>query len=171
VDRFQQRHAVLAFPFAVIQKFGNDQAGGKAVTIAYYGLFALFPMMLLFTTILGFALAGDPSFQHRVIGSALGNFPIIGNQLRSAEHPLTGNAIALTVGVIGTLYGGQGVGQAALNAMHTVWNIPYVSWPNFWMRRLRGFAVLGVLGIATLAATILAGFGPQIFHGPFVTLW
>jgi hypothetical protein len=26
VDRFQQRHAVLAFPWAVMQKFGNDQA-------------------------------------------------------------------------------------------------------------------------------------------------
>ena len=38
--RFQQRHRVLAFPFAVVQKYGNDQVGGKAVMVAYYGLFA-----------------------------------------------------------------------------------------------------------------------------------
>ena len=43
VDRFQQGHGVLGFPFAVFQKFGNDQAGSKAALIAYYGLFALFP--------------------------------------------------------------------------------------------------------------------------------
>ncbi len=37
-DRFQQRHAVIAVPWAVMQKFGNDQAGGKAPLMAYYGL-------------------------------------------------------------------------------------------------------------------------------------
>ena len=55
-DRFQQDHGVLGFPFAVIQKFGNDQAGSKAALVAYYGLFALFPLLLLFTTILGYTL-------------------------------------------------------------------------------------------------------------------
>lgn len=171
IDRFQQRHAVLSFPFAVVQKFGNDQAGGKAVTIAYYGLFSMFPLLLLFTTVLGFALAGDASFQHRVLRSALGNFPIIGDQLRSSDHPLTGSVLAVTIGAIGTLYGAQGVGQAALNAMHTVWNIPYSDWPNFWMRRLRGFAILAVLGVGTLAATVMGGFGSQIFHGPVAAVW
>jgi YihY family inner membrane protein len=162
---------VLAFPFAVFQKFGNDQAGGKAAMIAYYGLFALFPLLLLFTTVLGFLLANDPKFQQKVIDSALGNFPIIGQQLSSANHPLTGNAVALTIGVLGTLYGAQGVGQAALNAMHTVWNIPYAAWPNFWARRLRGFAILVTLGAGTLLATALAGFGPAMFHGYFVEVW
>jgi uncharacterized BrkB/YihY/UPF0761 family membrane protein len=36
LDRFHQRHAVIAFPWAVVQKFGNDQAGGKAALMAYY---------------------------------------------------------------------------------------------------------------------------------------
>jgi YihY family inner membrane protein len=162
---------LLAFPFAVFQKFGNDQAGGKAAMIAYYGLFALFPLLLLFTTILGFLLANDPDFQKKVIDSALGNFPIIGEQLKSADHPLTGTATAVTIGVLGTLYGAQGVGQAALNAMHTVWNIPYAAWPNFWLRRLRGFAILAALGAGTLLATALVGFGPSIFHGNFVEVW
>jgi uncharacterized BrkB/YihY/UPF0761 family membrane protein len=84
---------------------------------------------------------------------------------------LTGNAVAVTIGVLGTLYGAQGVGQAALNAMHTVWNIPYSAWPNFWMRRLRGSAILVTLGAGTLLATALAGFGPAIFHGYFVEVW
>jgi uncharacterized BrkB/YihY/UPF0761 family membrane protein len=55
--------------------------------------------------------------------------------------------------------------------MHTVWNIPYTGWPNFWMRRIRGFAFLAVLGVGTLATTALAGFGPQLLHGPFVSVW
>jgi len=170
LDRFQQRHAVLAFPFAVVQKYGNDQAGGKAVVIAYYGLFAIFPLLLLLATILGFLLAGHLGFQHRVLHSALTNFPIIGDQLGSADHPLTGSPLAVAVGIAGTIYGAQGVGQAALNAMHTVWNIPYVAWPNFWLRRLRGTAILAVLGLATLVATTLTTFG-AIFSGPLVSVW
>ncbi len=170
-DRFQQKHAVLAFPLAVGQKYGNDQAGGKAVIVAYYGLFSVFPLLLLFTTILGFALSGDRSFQHRVLHSALANFPVIGDQLRSAEHPLTGSVLAVTIGSLGTVYGAQGLGQAALNAMHTVWNIPYVKWPNFWMRRVRGSLLLAGLGLAVLGATALGGFGSAIFHGPLVSVW
>jgi uncharacterized BrkB/YihY/UPF0761 family membrane protein len=72
-DRFQQRHVVLAFPWAVAQKFGNDQAGGKAALMAYYGLFALFPLLLLLlATILGFALSGSPALREQLIDSALG---------------------------------------------------------------------------------------------------
>jgi len=38
----------------VLQKFGQrSRQGVKAALIAYYGLFALFPLLLLFTTILG----------------------------------------------------------------------------------------------------------------------
>src|SRR5437667_4658007 len=108
-DRFQQRHAVLAFPFAVAQKFGNDQAGGKAALMAYYGLFALFPLLLLLATILGFALAGDPALREQLIDSAVGRIPVIGDQIRSEVHPLEGNTTALIVGIAGTIYGSLGV--------------------------------------------------------------
>ena len=65
----------MGFPFAVIQKFGNDQAGSKAALVAYYGLFALFPLLLLFTTILGYALHDDEKLRGTLIDSALGAFP------------------------------------------------------------------------------------------------
>ena len=94
VDRFQQRHVVFGFPWAVMQKFGNDQAGGKAALMAYYGLFALFPLLLLLATILGFALAGDPALRKQLIDSALANIPVIGPQLSSEVHPLEGNTVA-----------------------------------------------------------------------------
>ncbi len=107
-DRYQQRHPVLAIPIAVMQKYGNDQAGGKAVLIAYYGLFALFPLLLLMATVLGFVLAGHPAVQHRLLSSALGNFPIISTQLQSDTHALKGSVLAVVVGSLGTIYGAQG---------------------------------------------------------------
>ena len=169
-DRFQQRHAVIAFPWAVLQKFGNDQAGGKAALMAYYGLFALFPLLLLLTTILGFALSGDPALREQLIDSALGNFPVIGDQLRSDVHPLEGNTAALVIGIAGTVYGSLGVGFAAQNAMNTVWNIPYVRWPSFLTRYLRTFGVIGLLGLAVASSTALTAFATAVAHGTDATV-
>jgi len=153
IDRFQQRHAVLAFPYAVVQKFGNDQAGAKAALVAYYGLFALFPLLLLFTTIVGFLFHDH---RQEIIDSALRNFPVIGNQLTAEAHPLTGSGFALVFGILGTIYGGLGVVQSAQVAMNSVWNIPYVKWPNFFFRRVRGLAVAALLGLAILGSATLS---------------
>ncbi|HEY6274954.1 MAG TPA: YihY/virulence factor BrkB family protein [Streptosporangiaceae bacterium] len=169
LDRFQQRHTVIAFPWAVVQKFGNDQAGSKAALMAYYGLFALFPLLLLLATILGFALSGNPALRDSLIDSALGNFPVIGTQLRSEVHPLAGNTTALIIGIAGTVYGSLGVGFASQNAMNTVWNIPYVRWPNLWKRYARTFGIIALFGVAVVASTALAAFATAVAQGVTAT--
>jgi YihY family inner membrane protein len=165
IDRFQQNHGALGFPFAVMQKFGNDQAGGKAALIAYYGLFALFPLLLLFTTILGYVLHDNEKLRKDLVDSALGNFPIIGTQLRSQVHSLTGSALAIVIGALLLLYGAIGLGLATQNAMNTVWNIPYVRWPPIILRYLRGAAVLALLASSTIGSTVLTGFATLVSHG------
>jgi YihY family inner membrane protein len=169
-DRFQQRHTVIAFPWAVMQKFGNDQAGGKAALMAYYGLFALFPLLLLLATILFYVLSGDPALREQLIGSALGRIPVIGDQLRSEVHPIEGSTTALVIGIVGTIYGSLGIGFAAQNAMNTVWNIPYVQWPNIWKRYLRTFGVIGLLGLGVASSTALATFATAIADGVAATV-
>jgi YihY family inner membrane protein len=170
-DRFQQRHTVLAFPWAVMQKFGNDQAGGKAALMAYYGLFALFPLLLLLVTILFYALSGNPALREQMINSTLGSIPVIGEQIKSEVHPIEGSPTALIIGIVGTIYGGLGIGFAAQNAMNTVWNIPYVRWPNIWQRYLRTFGVIGLLGLAVLSSTALTTFGTAIANGVAATVF
>lgn len=154
-DRAQQRHRVLGFPLAVVKKFSDDQAGGLAALIAYYGFFSLFPLLLLFVTILGFVLHGDPSAQKKVVDSALGQFPIIGDQLK--VHGLKGNGLGLVVGIVGSLLAGIGVTQATQNAFARVWAVPFKDRPNFLVSRLRGVAILVVLGIINIVATAASG--------------
>jgi YihY family inner membrane protein len=170
IDRFQQDHGVLGFPFAVVQKFGNDQAGGKAALIAYYGYFALFPLLLLFTTVLGYLLQGNKKLQNDLVNSALGNFPIIGDQLRSQTHALTGSAVGVAVGSLLLLYGALGLGLATQSAMNTVWNVPFVRWPSFVLRYLRAIAILGLIALSTLGSTVLTGFATLAAHGWETTL-
>lgn len=155
IDRFQQRHAALAIPLAVIKKFSNDNAGRQAALIAYYGFFAMFPLLLLFTTILGFVLQGDPSAQQSIIHSALGSFPIVGKQITA--HSLKGSGVALVIGIVGTLLSGLGVTLAGQNAFNSVYGVPYRERPNFLKSRLRGLGILAVLGVLQIISTAASG--------------
>jgi membrane protein len=158
VDRFQQRRRWLSFLAAVVKKFSDDQASQLAALIAYYGFFSLFPLLLVFVTILGFVLEGNPSAQESVLHSTLSQFPIIGNQLQSNVHSLKGSAIALAIGLIGSLLAGLGITGATQNAFNQVWYIPHKRRPNFLIWRLRGLGLLLTLGVLSIVSTTAAGY-------------
>jgi YihY family inner membrane protein len=164
-DRFQQRHAVLAVPVAVAKKFGDDQAGKHAALLAYYGFLSLFPLLLVFVTLLANALAGDPQLQQRVIDAAMAQFPVLATQLQGSIRVIQGSGIGLVVGILGTLWGGLGITQSAQDAMNSVWTIPRRHRPNFWLRLARGLASLAVVAAAVLVAAALTQLGPIPFIG------
>jgi YihY family inner membrane protein len=154
-DRFQQRHAVLAIPIAVLRKFSDDQAGGYAALIAYYAFVAIFPLLLVFTTILGFVLQDDPDAYAKVVDTTLAQIPVIGESLRN--QTLRGSGVALTVGLVGTLLAGLGVTVAAQNALNHVYAVPRRRRPDPIMSRLRGLAILCVLGVLQVLSTAVSG--------------
>jgi membrane protein len=162
-DGYQQRTKGLAIPIAVVKKFGNDQAGNLAALIAYFGFFSLFPLLLVFTTILGFVLSGNPSAQQSIVHSALGQLPIISNSITA--HSLSGNVLALVLGVVTSLWAGLGVTNAAQNALDTVWAIPFKDRPNFVKSRLRGIGLLVSLGVLFVISTGASGLVSGGFGG------
>jgi YihY family inner membrane protein len=157
LDRFQQKHTWAGFPLAVIYKFTDDQGGYLTATLAYYSFLSLFPLLLLLTTLLGFLLSGDVSAQQRVLTSTLSQFPIIGDQIRTNVTSLRGSAVALTVGVAGSLYGGLGVAQAGQNAMNNIWGVSRNRRPNPLRARLNSLTAVLALGIGAVATTVLSG--------------
>jgi membrane protein len=167
-DRLQQRHRSLAVPLAVVKKFGNDQAGSLAALVAYYSFFSMFPLLLVFVTVLGFVLQGDPSAQKSVENSVLGQFPVIGDQIH--VHALRGEAIALVIGLLTSLWAGLGVTQAAQNAFDQVWAVPFKHRPGFLAAKLRGVALLVSLGLLFLLATIASGLVTGGLGGPLLKI-
>jgi membrane protein len=158
LDRRQQASPRLSFLAAVIKKFGDDQAGQLAALIAYYGFFSLFPLLLVFVTVLGFVLQGDASAQSSVLHSTLSQFPIIGTQLQKNVGSLEGNGLSLAIGLIGSLLAGLGITGATQNAFNQVWYVSHRDRPNFLKARLRGLALLFVLGVLAIVSTVAAGF-------------
>ena len=164
IDRFQQRHPAMGFPLAVFYKFFDDQGGYLAALIAYFGFISLFPLLLLFSTVLGIVLAGDPELQQRIIDSAMSQIPLIGEQLGQPEG-LSGGTGAIVIGVLGSLYGGLGVAVAAQNAMNVAWSVPKNDRPDPIRARVRGFGLLLTVGTAVIGVTILNGFNAAGFFG------
>ena len=148
VDAWQRRHRWAGVPYAVIKKFGDDNANMVVVALAWYGFLAIFPLLLVVVTIFG--LIGQASIGDGVLRT-LHEFPIIGSDFNAGKDTkLNGSALGLAVGLIGLIYGSQGVTQTAQTAMATVWNIPQIQRSGFLPRLGRSFAGLITIGLAFL---------------------
>ena len=84
-DRAQRRWSVLGYPIAVIYKYFDDQGNYLAAIVTYYAFIAIFPLLLLASSILGFFLQDNPELQRDLLDTALAQFPIIGDQLGRPE--------------------------------------------------------------------------------------
>lgn len=160
LDGFQQRHLVPSFVFGVFKKFGDDNAGNLTVQLTYSLFVTIFPLLLLLVTILGIVLADDPTDRARVLHSALGEFPIIGQQIGHNIHGLKrSSGFGLSVGIIGLIYGSTGLAQVGQFSMAQIWNIPVAARPGFLPRMTRSAIFLIVLAVGLILSTALAGFG------------
>ena len=159
LDEFQRSHAWLAFPVAVVKKFGDDRASRLAALVSYYGFFSLFPLLLILVTVLGFVLSGHDELRRQVIDAILRQFPEMGRPIRDGIGSLQGNGIGLFVGFTGLLWAGMGVMQALQDAMNTVWDVPIKVQPNFWEKRVRALLMLGLLGMGFLVTSFLTAVG------------
>jgi YihY family inner membrane protein len=156
-DRFQQRHGWLGFPLAVRQKYADDQGSYLAATIAYYGFFSVFPLLLVFVSLLGFVLRGHPHLQAQILGSALGQVPVLGHDLK--VQALRGSVLALILGFAAAVWAGTGVCLAAENAMNHLWGVPFRRRPNALRARGHALLLLVVFGLAAICSTALGALG------------
>lgn len=163
IDRFQRRHPVVGFPIAVVYKFFDDQGPYLAAIMTYYSFIAIFPLMLIATSVLGFILQDDLELQERLLDTALGQFPIVGDQLGRPDG-ITGSTSAIVIGSLAAAYGALGVGQSTQNAANVAWGVPRNSRPNPIVMRLRSFGVLGIggLGIGFIAVLQSLVDNPQV---------
>ncbi|HLH47566.1 MAG TPA: YhjD/YihY/BrkB family envelope integrity protein [Acidimicrobiales bacterium] len=153
-NRWQRHHAWFAVPWAVIKKFGTDQANLLVVALGWYGFTAIYPLLLIVVTVFGYI--GVSSLGSSIV-STLHQFPVIGQQFQPGHGSSTlhGSAVGLVIGVVGLLYGAQGVTQTAQTAMNRVWNVPQVERPGFLPRLWRSLAGLACIGSAFLVNAFL----------------
>ena len=160
-DDLQRRRPLVGFPLAVLYKFSDDQGNYLAAVVTYYAFVAIFPLLLIASSILGFVLQGDKELQTQVLDSALSRFPIVGSQLATPEG-LRGSTSAVVIGSVAALYGVLGLGQAAQNAVNVAWAVPRNSRLNPILSRISSLFLLVLAGLTVLAITILTSVASHV---------
>ena len=158
-DAYQRRHRWAGLPLAVLYKFADDQGTYLAAQITYYGFVALFPLLLLLATLLGYALHDNQHLQRQVLDSALAQFPVIGDQIVTNIRSFHGSIVGLVIGILGCVYGGLGIVQAAQTMLNKVWGVPRNCRPNPFRARLRSLLLLAFGGASVIVTTVLSALG------------
>lgn len=153
LDRAQRKRSVVGFPLAVIYKFFDDQGNYLAAILTFYAFLAIFPLLLLGTSILGFVLQGNPDLQQQVLDSALAQFPIIGDRLGRPDG-LQGSTGGVILGALGALYGAVGLGLALQNVQSAAWAVPRNTRPHPVMTRLNSLVLLATAGTLILVVSV-----------------
>jgi membrane protein len=171
-DEMQRRRPLLAFPFAVLKKFGDDRASQLAALIAYYGFFSLFPLLLVFVVVAAFVMEGNRDLQQRLIDSVLDQFPVVGTEIgriiQESVDQLSDSPLALTVGLVGALWTGTAVVAAGQQARDDIWDVPRAERPGLLGRIVRAFLLLFVFAASMVLSTFLAGTGTETGWGVVV---
>ena len=140
-------------------RFGAERGANLAAAISMRGFLALFPVLVLAISIVGF-VGGDPRVVADSIVHALGLSGSTANEITKAVETAQDSKVASSiVGVLGLLWAGTGLAASLTAAWNQTWDIPGGALRG----RLAGFGwLLGGLGLfaATLfTATLVGGRG------------
>jgi membrane protein len=160
LDSYQQRHPTLGVPIAVVRKFVEDESINLAAVIAFWAFFSVFPLLLIFFTVLGYVL--PPDLQGDVLRSVAGFFPLL--SMDSIGH-LSGQWWTLVLGILSALWSGSFVVIAIQSAFNTVWEIPYAQRPSFRAQMGRGLFALGLIACGLVVSTVMSSYVTGITSG------
>jgi membrane protein len=168
LDAWQQRRSAISFLVAIFVRYREDRGRQFGALLSYYGFVSLFPLLLVFATVLGIVLQDDAGLRARILDTAYARIPVIGAQLRQSTTSLDANGWALAFGLIVSIWAGLAVVKHAQDALNLQWSLPWYRRPRFVERNGRALGALVVVGLGIVVATAvtgLAAFLPQLAGG------
>ena len=165
LDTWQRAHSVFGFPYAVIKKYGDDEAGHQAALLTYYGFLSLFPLLLVLTTVVSILAGHHEHLRMTIINDMTHYFPTFGNQLSEHIGTLHKSGLALLIGILFTLYGARGIADAFRHGVNHIWRVPKVQRAGFPLALLRSLAIVVVGGLGFILAAALASYASNSGHG------
>jgi uncharacterized BrkB/YihY/UPF0761 family membrane protein len=143
---------------AVVKKHGDDRGGQMSALITFYGFLAVFPLLLLFITIVGLVVGPRSHLEHELVHSALSQFPVVGQELDKSITALhRPSALAFVASALGLLWGSLGITNTIQRASETMWGVPRRHEASLFKRVRRGFLLLGTIALAVVGSAVLAG--------------
>lgn len=136
----------------VLESYGRHECTWHAASLAYFGVFSIFPLLLLMVYVGSFFISSDSSRQlidsyiSQILPIAFENLNRIIDQTLAAR-----SSIGLT-GAVGLLWSGSSVFNSLAISLNKIWG----SRPrSFWRRRALAVLSVFVLGVVFLASLSL----------------
>ncbi len=168
VMRIRRRSKAGNTLIVTIQNFRTHRTGRHAALVAHYGFLSVFPLLLVFTTILGFVLQSRPKFRDQIINSAFNRIPIIGEKVGSQPQELKGNLLVLIFGLVAALWAGMRAFNVLQSALDDVAEVPMNGRRSFLRTRARSLLGILVVGGAQIATAVLSSLvavsGVRVLH-------
>lgn len=161
-DVYQRRHKIIGFPVAVLKKYGDDQAGRQAALLTYYSFLAIFPLLLVLTTVLKVLIRDNEELRDKIIQGATNYFPVVGNELQHSVHTVGGTGWILVIGTLLVLFGSRGVADVLRDGINHIWQIPFSKRSGFPHGPLKSLAILAVGGAGLIFAPLLSGYAVSV---------
>jgi membrane protein len=149
-----------------MQSFGSDKCATFAAAIAYYTVFALFPIALVGVSILGFFVS-DAAAQQYVVNVLASVFSISDASKASLAQTLAdlsqAKGLLGLIGLLTALWAASGLFGSIRRGLDSVWDVERpLPWLRATARDLTLFAISGSLLVASTISTALL----QILAGP-----
>ncbi|WP_163508696.1 YihY/virulence factor BrkB family protein [Fodinicola acaciae] len=155
IERLRREHGWLDHVFRAAERFSAANAGRLAGACTYYGFLAIFPLLLLAFSVLGFVFAGHPEITAQVSRTLSQNLPFI-----SVDDIVKARGTAGIIGLVGFFFAGLGWVDCTRGAIRAIWQRPQEP-GNPVVRKLADAGILLalglVLGLSFLVSAVLSG--------------
>jgi YihY family inner membrane protein len=155
-DSFQRSHPLLAFPLAVIKRYGDESVGKQAALVTYYAFLSVFPLIMIFISVLGTISLNNPELKKQIIGNVFELFPALGSDIENNVRTLQSSGFALVLQCLVLLYGARGLANILQETFNNLWHVEKTARPNFIDDNLRSFGMMLAVGLGMIIGTTIS---------------
>lgn len=154
---------VLRVLVEAVRRFTAARSSEAAAGMAYYGLFSLFPLLLVLVSIGGFVLESEDVYQEAI--GLLGETVPISTDLieKNIQHVLDARGSVGLVGLLGTLWSATGFFNALTRNVNHAWR--GAEKRDLFERRLVALGMVGILVLLlflSVTSTAVVGVLPRL---------
>ncbi|HLI26516.1 MAG TPA: YihY/virulence factor BrkB family protein [Chloroflexota bacterium] len=162
------RHALGRVVLSTAEGFQRDQITTRAAALTYFGIFSLFPLLLVLMALAGFALQSNEAAREQILSLIVGLLPEGQQELRKVvQGVIDAKGTATLIGLASLLWAALGWFQVIDDNINAIWG---VSTPRAFVKgKLFALAMVGALGavaglsfLATAAINLLERFTQAI---------
>ena len=170
-----RKFALFRVVESVVRGFTKDRLTNAAAAMTYYGIFSLFPLLLLFMALAGLALQSNEQAREQILNVVVGLLPQGQDQLKQViAGVIDAKGVAAGVGILVLLWSALGWFQVIDYNVNQIWGVDKPrSFVKGKLFALTMVAAIGGVAIMSWAATATIGLlsaYTQIIPGS-VVLW